>query len=823
MLPLTRTQLFFSVWSLAVAAVIAGCDRTSELAEKKQAAAGHFVAKDNAAGALLEQSAAAYQRLMSYSDSARVVLSYRVDGQAAQDTAPLAVAFERPNRLALKAYQTRAGVTDDRFRMRLTSDAASPLNRQLLSRRLPKLMDLNWLMLDALAAQHLAAGLAGAPPQLDLLLSDHPFRALLDASAVVSLDGEGAEKGKTYHIVKIERGEAKYRLWIDRLTSLLRRIELPTATLPKAMLDDGRITDIHLSIEFDNVIAGEPINWSQWQVPSEALDQLVRYFVAPPAIELDSRLGKAVPAFRLKSPLVNDKPDSDGIDTSRTAQAGQIQLLVWSADHPSCRATLAQVEQALKQLPADIRNQIAPVVVWAEPKPAAGTTFADLAEKWNFSFPIVLDDAAVGRDLFSVQEAPTIVILDGQHRLQFFQERANPLLVQALPEMLTRLAGGESLAKTMNDRMQAEQTRYLAQLWLARSSDCNAGAFTKPEPYAPQLVSLSEPQVHATHRPIAAMTADALHNLWTLTVDGELECRDSRGQSRGNYTTDWKSTAGQLVRLTVDAKGRYVAMRSAAAVGELRILDTESKKTSTISLGSNQAVTDFRWLATASGSRLAAITTASRTVLIDPARNEQHSGQSASPPLALLDKVEDDKVASGYAILTGGRIEPVILEDQAGAKQALAKPVSTGSDALPSPIVERQLKFTPAAGPWTAWHDAKQTAKQTATLARGWIAEDEPAVFLLDGALRQLWHAPLPITDHPEAFSASVAEDPVSGQPLWIVAQPSSTLHFFRADGGLVDHCQLEEPVRGLAAIPSGNELHLWIAHPEKLVRYRLR
>jgi len=96
-------------------------------------------------------------------------------------------------------------------------------------------------------------------------------------------------------------------------------------------------------------------------------------------------------------------------------------------------------------------------------------------------------------------------------------------------------------------------------------------------------------------------------------------------------------------------------------------------------------------------------------------------------------------------------------------------------------------------------------------------------VFLLDEQLRQLWHAPLPISEQADSFCAGVAHDPISGQPLWVVAQPNSTLHFFRADGGLVDHCQLEEPVRGLAAVPSGNELHLWVAHPEKLVRYRLR
>jgi hypothetical protein len=403
--------------------------------------------------------------------------------------------------------------------------------------------------------------------------------------------------------------------------------------------------------------------------------------------------------------------------------------------------------------------------------------------------------------------------------LQFFQERANPLLAQALPEMLTRLATGENLAKTMSDRMQSEQARYAAQLWLARSSDCAPGAFTKPEVYPPQFINLSEIQRHATARPICALSSDARDNLWTLTTDGRLERRDNRGESQADYATDWSCGPNDVVRLAIDAQARYVAMRG-TTTNQLQVLDTESKKTSTIALGTGQAVTDFRWLGTASGSQLAAITSAGRTVLIDPTRNQQHSGQSSSPPVALLDRAEDDKLASGYAILADGRIEPVIMEDQAGAKQAaLAKPVSTGEPQTASPIMQRQLKFTPAAGPWTMWREAKNAA----TLARGWIARDEPAAFLLDEQLRQRWHAPLPITDQADAFCAAVAHDPVSGQPLWVVAQPKTTLHFFRADGGLVDHCQLDEPIRGLALVPDGNELHLWIAHPQSLMHYRLK
>jgi hypothetical protein len=185
-----------------------------------------------------------------------------------------------------------------------------------------------------------------------------------------------------------------------------------------------------------------------------------------------------------------------------------------------------------------------------------------------------------------------------------------------------------------------------------------------------------------------------------------------------------------------------------------------------------------------------------------------------------LEGTPEDASASGYVILVDGRIEPVIVEGQVSAQPTVvAKAVSTGQASTINPVVERQLQFAPAAGPWTNW----QGNKTSATLARGLVARDEPAVFLLDHQLRQLWHAPLPISETADAFLASVAHDPVSGQPIWVVAQPARTLHFFRADGDLVDHCQFVDPIRGLALIPSGNELHLWIAHPDSLVQYRLK
>lgn len=805
--------------SAVVISVYAGCDRTQELTKSPATPAGHLATVDSPASRLLEQCAAAYAELTSYSDSARVVLSYKVDGVGTQDVAPLAVAFEHPNRLGLKAYRSTAGIAGERFRMRLTDEATSPLRGQVVSRALPKRLDLNWLILDPLAAEYMAAGLAGSPPQLELLLSQQPFQSLLDQAALVSMDGEGIETGTSLEIVKVMRGEAKYRLWIDAKTKLLRRIELPTIALPPEMMSDKRITDIHLSIEFDGVSTNSKIDWSQWQVPTASLDQLVRYFVAPPALELDARLGKPIPAFRLDAVA-----SGEALHTSRTAESGQIQLLVWLADHPSCQATIQQVSRVITQLPETIRGQVSATAIWAEPTSATGTTFANLAEKWQIPLPVVIDREAIGRDVLAINEAPTIVLLDRQHKLQFFQEGANPLLQQALPEMLTRLVDGESLAETMLSRALAERHRHQAQLWLARASDGPRGAFIQPRAYPPQSIQMSKLGDDSIPQTITAMAADDLHNVWILRADGELESRDAQGRVQASVATDWtfsnaeRERPTRAVRLTVDAKASFVALSGPDATS-LRILDTKSRKTSTLDLG-DQPVSDFRWLATASGSRLAAITAAGRTVLIDPARPQQHSGQSPAQPLAILPRGINDNQASGYVILVDGRIEPIIVEDPSAAKPTtLANPVSASAHPTLSPVVERQLKFTPASGPWSMWHDEKASA----TLARGWLAADEPAAFLLDEQLRQLWHVPLPITEDPGLTMSSVAQDPVSGQPLWVVVQPGSTLHFFGLDGTLVDHCQLAEPVRGLALIPSGNEMHLLVAHARSVVKYRLQ
>ncbi len=321
--------------------MMAGCDRTAELAKQDRAPGrvGKLVSTDNqaidpASLAWLEKCADAYARMTTYEDSARVVMSYKVDGRPTQDVAPLSIAYESPNRLGMKAYQVLAGSSQNRLRLRVESNsAATLLSRQVLSRELPKQLSIPWLTSDAVAVEHWSAGLAGSPPQLELLLGSQPFRGLLEGATAVALDGQGNDGTQVCQIIKIVRGETKFRLWINAANSILRRIELPTASLPPEMLADTHITDVRLSIELDEPRIGERIDWSKWQVPERPLDQLVRYFVVPPNADIDARLGKRIPAFRLPACL----PSDTGVDTSAAAGLGQIQIFIWLADHPVVR------------------------------------------------------------------------------------------------------------------------------------------------------------------------------------------------------------------------------------------------------------------------------------------------------------------------------------------------------------------------------------------------------------------------------------------------------------------------------------------------------
>jgi len=587
---------------------------------------------------------------------------------------------------------------------------------------------------------------------------------------------------------------------------------------------DKSITNVQLTIELPGIRTNEAVDWNQFAIQVSDDAKLVSRFVPAPAPLPLERLGVKAPAFRLRSP--------DGPNAFNSADANnKITVLTWLADHPACKETAAQLSVVAASVGASqAADRVQFVTVWAEPDPAEGTTFNDLAKQWNLTGTLAIDSEAVGRDLFGVREAPTVIVLDGENRLQIFEERSNPILPQLLPGLLVRLADGDDLAAEVIAHSQLEQKRHAAELLMAASVDANRELFERPTSYASSVIKLTKvgnDETFTGNAQTIALTVDETQMIWTLTSDGRLRRVDASTQANREFRTRWNIDPAATARLEVSADGQFLAY-SQLNGRTVELFDTSIEQNRIVQLDENEGVVDLHWMALAGSKspRLAVVTSNKQTKLLDPNNQEQLSGICPASPLALVPQSTSDTMVGGYVVMEDRAIERLLLSRDSAVASPLGRPaafVDRKADVgtLPNSknSLPNKLAFQPAAGPWKS----VKTSSGLATLARGWIAQDEPGVFLLNEQLQQQWSYPLPlVTERRSALIASANVDPATGQALWAITQANDVVHLLRGDGVVTDHLQLDEPIRGLGLVPVGNRLMLYVAHPKRISTYQI-
>ena len=170
-------------------------------------------------------------------------------------------------------------------------------------------------------------------------------------------------------------------------------------------------------------------------------------------------------------------------------------------------------------------------------------------------------------------------------------------------------------------------------------------------------------------------------------------------------------------------------------------------------------------------------------------------------------------------VLENQSIEPIQLSDDSALNSVplLGRPASHSRGDRS--IRENRLSFEPGQGPWWEWGSGQERL----ILARGWLARDEAAMFLLDASLNPLWHSRMGLQAEDAGLPHfSVAKDPATGLATWVVSDGSDTVHIMRADG-LTDHFRLSVPFVGLALLPQGDRLQLSVAHTQTIVTYDLQ
>ena len=315
---------------------------------------------------------------------------------------------------------------------------------------------------------------------------------------------------------------------IDQKQYFLRRLELPEQNIPTE-LADGQVSDVSLSIEFDGIQSNHPIAWEGFELDAPQHSVLVDHFVpTPPSIETNG-LGARIPAFTLNDPsgsVVYDssqrKPRVES--TSSTAAGGSLKtatVLMWLADHPSSRIAAEQLAQSWKSLSRNqsLAKRIRFLPIWAEPSPPNGQSFATLTQAWQLPGKLALDRDALGRDLFQIMEAPSLIVLDEQNRVQIRETRSNPLLGQILPQLLERLCQGEDLAQSLVAEANDSRARYAADLRAALAIDgktSQAALMGDSGNFRPLIARLSLLHEFEQASRTVASALDSQNSLWTL-------------------------------------------------------------------------------------------------------------------------------------------------------------------------------------------------------------------------------------------------------------------------------------------------------------------
>ncbi|MCA9211343.1 MAG: hypothetical protein KDA55_23455, partial [Planctomycetales bacterium] len=434
--------------------------------------------------ALMRRMVNAYHDMPRYRDEAMMVLSYRRNGQVERETAPMSVAAERPGRVSFSIYQTRMVCDGSRLRARISDPATADLDGQTLDLPAPERLSLPVLYGDPLLHAFLRDGLAGYPVQLELLFADAPLQPVMSQADAFELLGERTIDGHACRGVAARIDSGRFVFWIDTREYLLRRLELPADAMREALAGVDEIDQLQLTVEFTNAtfpnsLPADAFRWSETDG-----DKSVGRFVLPASPLPTSRLGESVAAF--------DLVDLQGAKFSTEGLRGASAVMVWFNDHPASRAILEQIQQVARQVRGDGTHFVA---VFAD---ARGTTdqLRTLLAEWRIDLPASLDQSAVGRDRLSIQEAPTLVLLDANQRLQVFHPRANPDLASQLPQWLARLQAGEDLAAEAIQQHEADVARYRQELSAAmRLTDVVPVAAPAPEiaaAYPPRELKLTQ-------------------------------------------------------------------------------------------------------------------------------------------------------------------------------------------------------------------------------------------------------------------------------------------------------------------------------------------
>lgn len=820
-----RVPSYFVLTVLFLSAIL-GCDNASTpgnnvtgdngskaVPEKENIAAVPLVAADKIQSALaakkvLEESIAAYRTITTYEDSGSLKLRVPLQENPIDDSEPMRIAYEAPNKLAIRALDLQSCWKSTTFESIVRGSDVSPFGKQRLVRPRPEKLDLTWLILDHLD-NSLDNPSTRTPIQLQMLFDKNALSGFRNERAELSLLSPEMFDSRKCDRVRVVLEKLQWTLWIDSESRLIRKYVLPVelieAFLPNLPADLDR-SKMEIAVELSGAQQGHKIEWTDWQLPDEPDAILVRRFIQPP-FQLPALLGETIAPFDLKSATGDLLLDS-------SARTKPITILCWVATDDLSELLIKDLMELDRQLNSLMpKNSFEIVLVSKAPAPQ----IKESLKKWNCDFPLAIDVDDVTGKIFKVQDKLSIVVLDKRSTVQYVNEYG---YLAVLPTLLRELFDDVDPAARARLQSIHDQSRFTSRLHRAILERAQTEQLPNIEqfpftfhpaevvwnvPFEAPLVAAGGEQHYQKQNAAAGALdpfakPDAPARVMTVLDElGNVYAIDSLGQSkRVSFIPIEKATEAARIHILPDPwdHDRVAIIPEGLPrfwiVNSTQIGDKEPMEATEYELGPDESSIASVWTALGDQVSFVIATNKNRLVAYDPATQKLSASESKGA-IAIIPALN----AKGECV-------------DWNACDALGKltPISRLPSSVPptNPVID-QLAFRPLRGNWT-WGNGRQGP---VTLAMADLASGEA------GTILQYHNKNLSSSTHPLSVRAEQCRILSStqikeGAFYWLSTAPRLVLHLQTNDNFYRDQMSFGKPILGACLFPFESDLKMLVA-----------
>ena len=757
-----------------------------------------------------------YRAADRYADDARVRI-VRTSGDATtEEMHPFRVAFSRPDRMRIEAYDARIVADGGMLRA-----AVGGIPGQVLVEAVKSPLALDQLFADRELAAALAEGEAGCPTQLALLLADNTVELILgDATGPPRIVGREQVDGHACARVEVAKPDGTLTLWIDPQSKLLRRMQVPTDAYAASLSQQaGAVTGVSVVVDFVGASFADevPVAAFVFDVPAGAAEvPRLEPLRAPPSVS--PRVGKPVEPFTVT--------DRAGRPLGRESLAGGPAVIefFFTGCEP-CTRTMPQVATGISRFAASRQAAGLPAVEVRhlavsvdEADVAAADLWKQLAEYGGVG-DLTRDVRAAAAEALGVTAFPATVILAGDGMVADVIVGEHNLIAADVAADLAAVAAGDDLPKLVRDRHAARLREYKERLTKAAGDGMGA-----VEPLPEQVIA-------PRRQPVRFKLARAWRAA-DVALPGNVVCLDAAhggGESPTIVVLDgWRTVvvlgpdgvevgrhelalpvgeAVRFLRTAVDASGRRWWLGGARGGRHVFVFDAAWNLQATYpppEAGSHDGISTAHLVDTDGDGTPEIVVGYFGTVGVQAASLEGQRLWKERAPGTVLDLASGPPGVADRALwsVTGdGRIVPLSLSGAAGT-------------ALPAAAWRLRSLFTGPVAPEGAW--------AAVGMGGSGLGHNVAVGVAADGQVS--WELPLADGIHREAPVEPIAWADLLGTPRrqWLIAAPDGAVTVAWADGRVVDTYRHGAAITGLGGYRHSGDGFIVIATRTALEAFRL-